>query len=157
VARWIVVVVDRSHAPAIKYLIIDVPCDCLVVQRLSRISNTFNSHDLISTCTSTRKRSHSPLCPDQCHSVKCLILNVDNDDIKDWENYENYTIHYNPSTAVEYEQFFIFFSGDEEDCRIYTTSCYGILVYVCAVARKHSSELIKFSVTQVFFFFFHTQ
>jgi hypothetical protein len=122
-----------------------------VKYRIIAYQNEDREYCDISICTanvvvrSTRKRSRSPSCSDQCHPVKCLKLDVDHNDIKDCRDYEN-------SSAVdEYEQFFLFFS-EEEDCRLDTVFCYCVLVYVYAMVCKHSSELIEFSVTQVFFF-----
>jgi hypothetical protein len=141
---------SRSPHRPTKYMIVDVPRDARLVGRTSRTSNKTVSDGVNSVCASTRKRCRSPSRSDDGHPVKCFILDVDHDDIKEIKDCENCTDHENPSAAVEYEEFFVLFNGDEEDCRLDTPSCFCILVYVYVMV--HSSELIEFSVTQVFFF-----
>jgi hypothetical protein len=144
-------------------LIIEETCKSRGVGRTSRKRNTTNSltiyDDVNSTSLSTRKRSRSLSCTDHCPPVKYLILNVYNSDIEDYkDDYEDYTDHEIVPTTLdvdEYEQFFILFLDDTEDILINTASCFCILGYVNAKLHKYSSELIEFSVMQIFLF--HTQ
>jgi hypothetical protein len=148
------------HRP-IKYLIVDEFFEGRGVGRASRKPNTTNSltiyDDVNSTSLSTCKRSRLPSCTDHCPPVKCLILNVYNENIEDCEDdYEDYTDHEIVLTTLdvdEYEQFFILFNDDEEDCLLNTAPCFCVLVYVNAKLHKDSSELLELSMMQIFLFY----